>query len=79
MISLQLDSFLARFDKYIVPILINVFSKITHLGSSRKLQIDERIVKDSSTRNRSACDLVFGNNSALNQSSLKHVLPNLYQ
>ncbi|CAF1356498.1 unnamed protein product [Rotaria sordida] len=71
------DSVLARFDKYIGPLLINVFSKITHMDVMQKRNANMTIFT-SSLRDRTACNRIFAINNSLNQPSLKHIFPNLY-
>ncbi|CAF4448524.1 unnamed protein product [Rotaria sp. Silwood2] len=71
------DSVLARFDKYIGPILINIFSKITHLDVVRQWYADMTVFTHS-FRGRSACERIFAINNSLNQPSLKHIIPTLY-
>ncbi|CAF3472053.1 unnamed protein product [Rotaria sp. Silwood1] len=71
------DSFLARFDKHVGPILINVFSKITHLNVVRQWYANMTSFTPS-FRGRFACDRIFAINNSLNQPILKHILPTLY-
>ncbi|CAF3686685.1 unnamed protein product [Rotaria socialis] len=72
------DSFLARFDKHIVPILINAFSKITHLDVMRQWYTNEKKSSHPSLQYESVCDDIFAINNSLNQPALKHRIPSLY-
>jgi len=74
-----LDAVLARFDKYIGPILTNVFSKITHLNVIKQWNENMTILRRSSLQNRSVCDYIFASNNSLNQSPLKHQYSALYK
>ncbi|CAF0764536.1 unnamed protein product [Rotaria sordida] len=72
------DTVLARFDKYIGPILINVFSKITHLDEIKQLNTNVTIPRRSSIRDRLTCLRLFNTDKSLNQLILKHKYPDLY-
>ncbi|CAF4269283.1 unnamed protein product [Rotaria socialis] len=72
------DTILARFDKYIGPILINVFSKITHLDELKQINKNVTASKRPSYRDRLACARLFSTNTSLNQPFLVHKYPNLY-
>ena len=73
------DSVLNRFDKYLGPILINVFSKITHLKTIHEFNANLSSMRRSSFHNRFVCNRLFPGNSSLNQTSLHHIYPELYQ
>ncbi|CAF2443636.1 unnamed protein product [Rotaria sp. Silwood2] len=73
-----LYTILARFDKYIGPILINVFSKITHLDEIKQMNANITIPRRSSIRDRFTCVRLFNTNKSLNQLVLQHKYPNLY-
>ncbi|CAF4634716.1 unnamed protein product [Rotaria sp. Silwood1] len=72
------DTVLARFDKHIGPILINAFSKITHLDELKQWNTNATIPRCTSTRNQFTCVRLFNTSKALNQSVLKHKYPDLY-
>ena len=70
---------LARFDKYIGPILTNVFSKITHLDVIKQWNENATIIRRFSMRNQSMCERIFASNSSLSQPSLQHEYAELYR
>lgn len=74
-----IDTVLARFDKYIGPILINVFSKITDLDVMKDWNANLTLPRRFSTRNQSVCSRLFAVNQSFNQASLKHSYANLYK
>jgi hypothetical protein len=74
-----LDAVLARFDKYIGPILTNVFSKIIHFDVIKQWNENMTTSRRFSIQNRSICNQIFASNHSLNQSPLKHQYSALYK
>ena len=74
-----LEAVLTRFDKYIGPILINMFSKITHLDVMKEWSANSTKRRPVYTGDQSVCARVFADNKSFDQESLKHSYPNLYQ
>ncbi len=74
-----LDAILARFDKYIGPILTNVFSKITDLDVIKQWNKNMTAPRRFLSQNRLVCDQIFAANNSLNQLSLKHGYPALHK
>ena len=59
--------------------MTNVFSKITHLDVLKQRYTNVTILRRYALRDRSVCNELFAINNLFNQSSLKHVYPNLYK
>jgi len=70
-----IDTILARFDKYIGPILINVFSKITHMDVLKEWNANLTIPRRYSMRDQLVCSRLF----ATNRTFLKHSYSDLYK
>jgi len=75
--TLILDTLLARFDKHIAPLLINVFHKVTHLDVIQQWQSNLTILKRIS--NQPICGRIFSNNRSPDQAQFSHSYPNLYK
>ena len=75
----MIDTVLARFDKHVGPILINVFSKITHLDVIQNWNANLTLPRRFSLRDQSVCGRLFAKNQSFDQPFLKHSFPDLYQ
>jgi hypothetical protein len=75
----RLDTVLARFDKYIGPILLQVFSKVIHLDVMKDWNRNVTIPRRFLSRDQSVCSRLFAANTSFNQQSLKHSFPDLYK
>ena len=75
----MIDTVLARFDKHVGPILINVFSKITHLDVIKNWNANLTLPRRFALRDQSTCARLFVMNKSFDQTFLKHSYANLYQ
>ncbi|CAF1176648.1 unnamed protein product [Adineta ricciae] len=72
------DTILSRFDKYVGPILTNVFSQNLHIDVIKHWNENLTIPRRFSSRDQAFCSRLFNENKSIHQSDLKHSYPNLY-
>ncbi|CAF0799231.1 unnamed protein product [Adineta ricciae] len=72
------DSVLTRFDRYIGPLLVNVFSKLIPLNVTQQRTMNTTSLRRTFTQDRTVCNRLFAANKSFDHSSLRHVYPGLY-
>lgn len=75
----HLDAVLTRFDRYIGPILIQVFSQIIHLNVIKEWNMNLTITRRFLARDQYVCNRLFANNTSFDDSTLQHSFFDLYQ
>lgn len=74
-----LELALGRFERYIVPILTNVFSKMLNTDIVEQWSTNISVPRRSSMRDRIVCPRLFSANKSFHQPFLKHSYPDLYK